>query len=104
MRLYYDKAFLNSAMDPLFTKDTRGFRFRELKILEFLVYKTPDKENNNYLIKQFEKGKEESYETLKFINDILRRGTNLSPQQRIDYCNSQRHFIKLYLKELMEHK
>jgi hypothetical protein len=91
-------------MDPLFTKDTRRFKYRELKILEFLVYRITDKEKNNYVIKQFEKGKDESFETLKFINDILRRGTNLTPQQRINYCNSQRHFIKLYLKELLEHK
>lgn len=91
-------------MDPLFTRDTRNFKYRELKILEFLVYRTTDKENNTYVIKQFEKGKDDSFETLKFINDILRRGNNLTPQQRIDYCNSQRHFIKLYLKELLEHK
>jgi len=90
-------------MDPLFTKDTRNFKYRELKILEFLVYRSTDKDNNNYVIKQFEKGKDESFETLSFINEILRRGANLTPQQRIDYCNSQRHFIKLYLKELMEH-
>lgn len=91
-------------MDPLFTKDTRKFKYRETKILEFLVYRTMDKKSDNYVIKQFEKGKDESFETLEFINDIIRRGTNLTPQQRIDYCNSQRHFIKLYLKELLEHK
>ena len=91
-------------MDPLFTKCSRNFRYQELKILEFLIYKNPDKESNNYIIKQFEKGKDKSFETLCFINDILRRGLNLTPQQRIDYCNSQRHFIKLYLKELLEKK
>ena len=91
-------------MDPLFTRDTRDFKYRQLRILEFLVYKTTDKASNKYVIKRFEKRKDESYETLKFINDILRKRTNLTPQQRIDYCNSQRHFIKLYLKELMEHK
>jgi hypothetical protein len=89
-------------MDPLFTKNSCNFRYRELKILEFLIYKNPDKENNIYIIKQFEKGKNKSLETLSFINDILRRGLNLTPQQRIDYCNSQRYFIKQYLKELLE--
>jgi hypothetical protein len=91
-------------MDPLFTKDTRNFKYRELKILEFLVYKTAKKDSDNYVIKPFEKGKDESFETLRFINDILRKGINLTPRQRIDYCNSQRHFIKLYLKELMNHR
>jgi hypothetical protein len=92
-------------MDPLFTKDSRKFKYRELKILEFLIYKHSDKnKNHSYIIKQFEKGKDESFETLKFITEILRRKDNLTPQQRINYCNSQRHFIKLYLKELMEHK
>ncbi len=89
-------------MDPLFTKDSRDFKYRELQILEFLVYKTSDKDQNNYIIKQFEKEKDQSFETLKFINDILRSGANLTAQQRIDYCNSQRHFIKLYLKELLD--
>jgi hypothetical protein len=91
-------------MDPLFTKDTSNFKFRKLKILEFLVYKSSDKESENYIIKQFEKERENNLETLGFISDILRRGSNLSSQQRIDYCNSQRHFIKLYLKELLEKK
>jgi hypothetical protein len=89
-------------MDPLFTKDIRNFRYRQLKILEFLVYKSSDKESENYIIKQFEKEQEESFETLSFINDILRKESNLTPQQRIDYCNSQRQFIKLYLKKLLE--
>jgi len=91
-------------MDPLFTKKARNLRYRELQILEFLVYKSPDKEKNNYIIKQFNKEKDQSFETLQFINDILSRGKNLTPQQRIDYCNSQRHFIKLYLKELLGKK
>ena len=90
-------------MDPLFTKDTSNFKYRELKILEFLVYRYSDKnKDNRYIIKQFEKGKDESFETLKFITEILRREKNLTPQQRINYCNNQRHFIKLYLKELLE--
>jgi hypothetical protein len=91
-------------MDPLFTKDTRNFKFRKLKILEFLVYKSSGKESENYIIKQFEKERENKLETLGFISDILRRGSNFSSQQRIDYCNSQRHFIKLYLKELLKKK
>ncbi len=93
-------------MDPLFTKDTSNFKYRKLKILEFLVYKNSDKNknNNSYIIKQFDKGKDENFETLQFITEILRRENNLTPQQRINYCNSQRRFIKLYLKELMEHK
>jgi hypothetical protein len=42
----------------------------------------------------------ENYLILKELNSILLKCTNLSSRQKLDYCNSQRYFMKLYLKEL----
>ena len=37
---------------------------------------------------------------LKEIQEILKNCSNLSGKQRLDYCKSQRFFMKLYLREL----
>ena len=42
----------------------------------------------------------ENYLILKELNSILVKCTNLTSQQKLAYCNSQRYFMKLYLKEI----
>lgn len=37
---------------------------------------------------------------LEEIGEILRNCTFLSEKQKLDYCKSQRYFMKLYLKEV----
>jgi hypothetical protein len=37
---------------------------------------------------------------LKEIQEILKKCTHLTPEQRLLYCQSQRYFMKLYLREV----
>ncbi len=42
-------------------------------------------------------------DTLIILNEIkiiLQNCSNLTDKQKLEYCNSQRYFMKLYLKEL----
>ena len=39
---------------------------------------------------------------IKDINLILSNINNLTNNQKLDYCNSQRYYIKLYLKEVLK--
>ncbi|MFX1402020.1 MAG: hypothetical protein ACFE8V_12335 [Promethearchaeota archaeon] len=72
------------------------------KIQEFIVYQKPGQEPNEYVIKKFDKSKEQNLEILNLIKEILNNTAKLTPRQIIDYCNSQRYFIKLYFKQLQE--
>jgi len=74
----------------------------ESKIQEFIVYQKPGQEPNEYVIKKFDKSKEQNLEILNLIKEILNNTAKLTPRQIIDYCNSQRYFIKLYFKQLQE--
>ncbi len=42
----------------------------------------------------------ENYTILKEIHEILENCSNLTDKQRLDYCKSQRFFMKLYLREI----
>jgi len=42
----------------------------------------------------------ENYTILKEIHEILENCSNLTDKQRLDYCESQRFFMKLYLREI----
>jgi hypothetical protein len=37
---------------------------------------------------------------LRKLHKVLKNGQNLSSKQRLDYCDSERYFMKLYLREL----
>lgn len=37
---------------------------------------------------------------LNEIQEILHKCTHLTPEQRLMYCQSQRYFMKLYLREI----
>jgi hypothetical protein len=43
-------------------------------------------------------------EIIKEIHRILLECSNLTYKERYDYCNSQRYFMKAYLKKLTEKK
>ncbi|MFX1298263.1 MAG: hypothetical protein ACFFD2_25845 [Promethearchaeota archaeon] len=72
------------------------------QIQEFIIYQKPGKQKNNYYIKKYEKTKEQNLEMLNLIQEILANTADLTPKQIIDYCNSQRYFMKLYFKQLQE--
>ena len=37
---------------------------------------------------------------LKELNSILKKCSYLSPKQKLDYCNSQRYFMKMFLRDI----
>ena len=39
---------------------------------------------------------------LNDIDSILSNVNNLSNNQKLEYCNSQRYYIKLYLREVLK--
>ncbi|MFX1366075.1 MAG: hypothetical protein ACFFCE_06890 [Promethearchaeota archaeon] len=59
----------------------------------------------NYDIENVQKMLKDSYEEyLAISNDIhliLSKGSELTNTQKLDFCNNQRFFMKLYLKELV---
>ena len=75
---------------------------QEFMIQEFIVYKKLGQNSNEYVIKKFDKTKEQNLEMLNLIKDILENVANLTPKQIIDYCNNQRYFMKLYFKKIQE--
>ncbi len=44
--------------------------------------------------------KNENLVIITEIQSILQNCSNLTDKQKLDYCNSQRYFMKLYLKEI----
>ncbi len=50
-----------------------------------------------------ENGKDKTSEhllTLRKLHKVLKNGQNLSDKQKLSYCDSERYFMKLYLREL----
>jgi len=47
---------------------------------------------------------DENLTTLKKIHAILLNCLNLSKQQKLEFCESERYFMKLYLKKLQNKK
>jgi len=58
----------------------------------------------NEIIKDLEQIPEDfGNENLKILNDlqdILQNCTNLTQKEKLEYCKSQRFFMKLYLREM----
>ena len=46
------------------------------------------------------KNKRTNLNLLKEIQTVLQRSTNLTEKQRLMYCDSQRYFMKQYLREM----
>ena len=59
---------------------------------------------NNPIIKQLEEMPQKSkYDNFKLLNDIsivLQKCHNLTNKDKLLYCQSQRYFMKLYLREI----
>jgi len=77
---------------------------KKLMIQDFLVLKKPEIDQDNYIIKKFEKSRTQNLEILNIIKEILETYPNLTDKQKIDYCKNQRTLIKLYLKNLQHNK
>ncbi|MFX1277103.1 MAG: hypothetical protein ACFFBP_19390 [Promethearchaeota archaeon] len=59
------------------------------------------KENlyNIIQLNSLEPNKEEYFRIIREINSFLSNTKKLTNQQKLDYCKTERYFMKLYLKE-----
>jgi hypothetical protein len=69
--------------------------------LKDLFYNEELKEEIEAKIKQLpEKNKRTNFKLLQEIQTVLQRCTHLTENQRLMYCESQRYFMKQYLREM----
>jgi len=73
---------------------------RKIRIKEFLVFKELDDDQDNYIIKEFEKTKEQTLEALEFIQKIIKNHPDMNTERIKGYLTRQRFFMKLFLKEV----
>jgi len=73
---------------------------KKVRITEFLVYLESDDGQENYVIKQFDKTKEQNLEALKFIQKLINSDPEMNSERIKGYLKRQRFFMKLYLKEI----
>ena len=73
---------------------------RKIRIKEFLVFKELDDDQDNYIIKHFEKTKEQTLEALEFIQKIIKNHPDMNSERIKGYLTRQRFFMKLFLKEV----
>ena len=71
-----------------------------VRITEFLVYLEREAGQDNYVIKQFDKTKEQNLEALKFIQNLIKSDPDMNSERTKGYLQRQRFFMKLYLKEV----
>ncbi|MBY8978780.1 MAG: hypothetical protein KGD72_00185 [Candidatus Lokiarchaeota archaeon] len=73
---------------------------KKVRITEFLVYLESEGGQDNYMIKQFDKTKEQNLEALKFIQNLIKNDPDMNSERIKGYLKRQRFFMKLYLKEV----
>ena len=73
---------------------------KKVRITEFLVYLKSEDGQDNYVIKQFDKTKEQNLEALNFLQNLINSDPDLNSEQIKGYLKRQRFFMKLYLKEV----
>jgi len=73
---------------------------KKVKITEFLVYLESEDGQDNYIIKQFDKTKEQNLEALKFLQNLINSDPDMNSERIKGYLKRQRFFMKLYLKEV----
>ncbi len=73
---------------------------RKVKIKEYLVFKELDDDQDNYIIKEFKKTKEQTLEALMFIQKLIKFHPDMKTDRIKCYLRRQRYFMKLFLKEV----
>ena len=73
---------------------------KKIKIKDFLVFKGLNDDQDNYIIKEFEKTKEQTLEALEYIQKIIKNQPDLKSDRIKDYLKRQRYFIKIFLEEV----
>lgn len=72
--------------------------------LKDLFYDEQVKEERKAEINQLpEKSKRSNLKLLQEIQTVLQRCAHLTEKQRLMYCESQRYFMKQYLREMNKH-
>lgn len=85
---------MNSKSDKI-----KNIKIQDIEISERNSKKL-DKIPRNNAEEDIEKLCDENLITLKKIHAILLNCLNLSKQQKLEFCESERYFMKLYLKKL----
>lgn len=73
---------------------------KKVRITEFLVYLESEDGQDHYIIKQFDKTKEQNLEALKFIQNLINSDLDMNSERIKGYLKRQRFFMKLYMKEV----
>jgi len=73
---------------------------KKVRIMEFLVYLESQGRQDNYVIKQFDKTKEQNLEALMFKQNLIKNSPDMNSERIKGYLKRQRFFMKLYLKEV----
>lgn len=60
----------------------------------------PEKKSDEVIHDNIEELCDENLTSLKKIHAILLNCVNLNKKQKLEFCNSERYFMKLYLKKL----
>jgi hypothetical protein len=81
------------------TDNKKNIKIQRIEILKRnLIYS--EKKSNELRDKNINNFSDENLNTLKKIHAILLNCLNLSKQQKLEFCESERYFMKLYLKKL----
>ncbi len=73
---------------------------KKVRMKDFLVFKESNDDQDNYVIKRFEKTKEQNLEVLQIIQEMIKSNPDINSSQVKDYLKRQRYFMKLYLAEV----
>jgi len=82
----------------------RSYKIKELisKEKREVQLKSQFKENSlNQLNKEIINDLDDNFDIIKSLHLILLNCSTLTKKQKFDFCNSQRYFMKLYLKEML---
>ncbi len=76
-----------------------NIKIQDIEISE-RTSKNLEKKSTHLIDENIENLCDENLTTLKKIHAILLNCLNLSKQQKLEFCESERYFMKLYLKKL----
>ena len=85
------------------TEKNNNVELQKIDILEGNSIKI-EKHSIKLAADNIENLRDENLMTLKKIHAILLNCVNLSKNQKIEFCESERYFMKLYLKKLQNKK
>ena len=73
---------------------------KKIRIKDFLVFRELNDDQDNYIIKEFEKTKEQTLEALEFIQKLIKNYPDMKSDRIKGYLRRQRYFMKLFLEEV----